>query len=205
VTAGYLTEEPRRELFAHIDAANVDLKAFTESFYRRTCAGHLQPVLNTLEYLVKCTNVWVEITTLLIPGHNDSDAEIAAECAWIAERLGVDVPLHFTAFHPDFKMRDVPPTPPATLTRARQIALQHGLRFVYTGNVHDRDGGRTTCPGCGAALVERDWHIITRYELTDDGRCAHCGTAIPGRFDGPAGHWGRRRLPVFLGPGRPLI
>jgi pyruvate formate lyase activating enzyme len=198
VTAGYVTDKPRRELFAHVDAANVDLKAFTESFYRRTCAGHLQPVLDTLLYLRHCTGVWFEITTLLIPGRNDSDAEIDAECAWIAQHLGTDVPVHFTAFHPDFKMRDVPPTPPATLTRARRIAHQHGLRFVYTGNVHDPEGGRTTCPGCRATVIDRDWYAIGRYQLTDDGRCTRCGTAIPGRFDGPVGRWGRRRLPVLL-------
>ena len=200
VTAGYVTDEARRELFAHVDAANVDLKAFTEAFYHRTCAGRLQPVLDTLVHLRHATDVWFEITTLLIPGHNDSDAEIDAECAWIADNLGPDVPLHFTAFHPDFKMRDVPPTPPATLTRARRIALGHGLRFVYTGNVHDPEGGRTTCPGCGAVVVERDWYVITHYAITDDGRCHRCGTAVPGRYAGPAGRWGARRLPVSVGP-----
>jgi pyruvate formate lyase activating enzyme len=198
VTAGYISDEPRRELFAHLDAANVDLKAFTDDFYHRVSAGHLQPVLDTLDYLRHCTDVWFEITTLLIPGHNDSDAEIDAECGWIADHLGPDVPLHFTAFHPDFKMRDVPPTPPATLTRARRIAQRHGLRYVYTGNVHDTDGGRTTCPGCGAAVVERNWHVIGRYELTDHGRCTACGTALAGRYDGSVGEWGRRRLPVSI-------
>ncbi len=198
VTAGYLTGAPRRELFAHLDAANVDLKAFTDDFYHRICAAQLQPVLDTLVYLRRQTDVWFEITTLLIPGHNDSDAEIDAECAWIADNLGVDVPLHFTAFHPDFKMRDVPPTPPATLRRAREIALAHGLRFVYTGNVHDAEGGRTICPGCGAAVVERDWYRIGRYRLTDDGRCAGCGAALPGRFDGPVERWGPRRVPVSI-------
>jgi pyruvate formate lyase activating enzyme len=203
VTAGYLTDAPRRELFAHVDAANVDLKAFTDEFYRRTCAARLQPVLDTLVYLRRETDVWFEITTLVIPGHNDVDAEIDAECAWIAAHLGVDVPLHFTAFHPDFKMRDVPPTPPSTLRRARAIALRHGLRFVYIGNVHDADGGRTTCPGCGAAVVERDWYRIDGYRLTDDGHCAACGIPIPGRFDGPAQRWGPRRVPVsIVGTGR---
>jgi pyruvate formate lyase activating enzyme len=198
VTAGYACDEPRRELFAHVDGANVDLKAFTEGFYRRVCAGHLQPVLDTLVYLRHATDVWFEITTLLIPGHNDSDAEIEAECAWIAEHLGTDVPLHFTAFHPDFKMRAVPPTPPATLTRARRIARAGGLRFVYTGNVHDRDGGRTTCPDCGTAVIERDWYVIHGYRLTAEGRCTCCGTTIPGRYDGPVGRWGARRLPVSV-------
>ena len=198
VTAGYIGDYARRELYAHADAANVDLKAFTEDFYRRVAAGHLQPVLDTLTYLRYETDVWFEITTLLIPGRNDSDEEIDAECAWIAATLGDDVPLHFTAFHPDYKMRDVPPTPPETLTRARRIALRHGLRYVYTGNVHDPEGGRTTCPGCGQVVVERDWYVINRYRLTDDGCCASCGTAVPGRYDGPAGRWGARRLPVSL-------
>jgi pyruvate formate lyase activating enzyme len=198
VTAGYANDEARRELFGHVDAANVDLKAFTEDFYHRVSAGHLQPVLDTLVHLRHETDVWFEITTLLIPGHNDSDEEIDAECAWIAEALGPDVPLHFTAFHPDFKMRDVPPTPPQTLRRARRIALGHGLRFVYTGNVHDPDGGRTACPACGETLVERDWYVIGRYRLTDDGRCLSCGAALAGRFDGPVGHWGARRLPVSI-------
>ncbi len=196
VTAGYVNDDARRELYAHVDAANVDLKAFTDDFYRRVAAARLQPVLDTLTYLRHETDVWFEITTLLIPGHNDSDGEIHAQCAWIAENLGPDVPLHFTAFHPDFKMRDVPPTPPATLTRARRIALRHGLRFVYTGNVHDAEGGRTTCPTCGDAVVERDWYVIGRYRLTDDGCCASCGTAVPGHYDGPVGRWGARRLPV---------
>jgi len=198
VTAGYLTAEPRRELFAHLDAANVDLKAFTDDFYHRISAGHLQPVLDTLLYLRHSTDVWFEITTLLIPGHNDSDGEIDAECAWIADNLGTNVPLHFTAFHPDFKMRDVPPTPPATLTRARRIAQRHRLRFVYTGNVHDPEGGRTICPGCDMVVVERDWYAIDRYKITGDGRYTGCGTAIPGRYDGQAGRWGARRLPVSI-------
>jgi pyruvate formate lyase activating enzyme len=198
VTAGYIGDDARRELYEHADAANVDLKAFTEDFYRRISAGHLQPVLDTLTHLRHETDVWFEITTLLIPGHNDSDEEIDAECAWIAATLGDDVPLHFTAFHPDYKMRDVPPTPPETLTRARRIALRHGLRYVYTGNVHDAEGGRTTCPGCGTVVVERDWYVIGRYRLTDDGQCLSCGTAVPGRYDGPVGRWGARRLPVSL-------
>jgi len=202
VSAGYIEPAARRELYAHVDAANIDLKAFTEDFYHRVCAGHLGPVLDTLVYLRQQTNVWVEITTLLIPGRNDCDAEIDAETRWIAEHLGVDVPLHFTAFHPDYKMRDVPPTPPATLTRARRIALGNGLQHVYTGNVHDPDGGTTRCPGCAAAVIVRDWYAIRSYRLTDDGRCAGCGTRLPGVYDGPRGEWGPRRLPVVLARGR---
>ncbi len=198
VTAGYITDAARPDFYAHMDAANVDLKGFTEEFYAKTCAAHLRPVLDTLVYLRHETDVWFEITTLLIPGKNDSDAEIDAETRWIAEYLGVDVPVHFTAFHPDYKMRDVPPTPATTLTRARRIALGNGLRYVYTGNVHDREGGSTYCPGCGRVVVERDWYDIGRYALTDDGCCARCGARIAGRFAGPAGSWGRRRLPVRI-------
>jgi pyruvate formate lyase activating enzyme len=142
--------------------------------------------------------VWLEITNLVIPGWNDAPEETRAMSRWIVERLGSDVPVHFTAFHPDWKMRDVPPTPPATLTRARSIAREAGLRYVYTGNVHDREGGTTTCHACGTALIVRDWFEILSFRLRDDGRCGACGTPCAGRFDGPAGHWGARRLPVRL-------
>jgi pyruvate formate lyase activating enzyme len=198
VTAGYVRPGPRAELFRHMDAANVDLKAFTERFYHRVTGGHLEPVLETLEYLRHETSVWLEITTLLIPGENDSEAEIDALTGWVAERLGPDVPLHFTAFHPDWKMRDHPPTPPATLARARAVGLRNGLRHVYTGNVHDRDGGTTRCHGCGSPLVVRDWYVIEAWNLTDDGRCRHCATPCAGVFDGLPGGWGARRLPVRL-------
>jgi pyruvate formate lyase activating enzyme len=198
VTAGYVSPEPRTELFEHMDAANVDLKGFTESFYAGTCAGHLAPVLETLEYLKHETSVWFEITNLLIPGLNDSDAEIDGLTTWVADRLGPDVPVHFTAFHPDYKLLDRPPTPPATLTRARSIALTNGLHYAYTGNVHDRNGGSTFCPGCGALVVERDWYRLGRYRLTDDGRCESCGRGLAGVFAGAPGDWGPRRLPVRL-------
>jgi pyruvate formate lyase activating enzyme len=203
VSAGYMNPAPRAEFYRHMDAANIDLKAFTEEFYHRTCAAHLDGVLDTLAYLRHETDVWFEITTLLIPGHNDSDEEIDAECAWIADNLGLDVPLHFTAFHPDYKMRDVPPTPPATLTRARRIAQRHGLRYVYTGNVHDSEGGTTYCPGCGTPVVVRDWYQMRRYRLSDDGHCRSCGVRVAGVYDGPAGGWGARRLPLsVVGMGR---
>jgi pyruvate formate lyase activating enzyme len=198
VTAGYMCAGPRAEFYRHIDAANVDLKAFTEDFYRRTCGSELAPVLETLEYLKRETQVWVELTTLLIPGHNDSDAELDAMTRWVVDHLGPDVPMHFTAFHPDWKMTDVPPTPPATLARARTIALGHGLRYAYTGNVHDAAGRSTYCHACGARLIERDWYEIGEYALTDDGRCKACGTRCAGVFDGPAGHWGSRRQPVRI-------
>jgi len=200
VTAGYIHPEARQEFFAHMDATNIDLKCFSEDFYTKLCAGHLQPVLDTLEYLTKETKVWTEITTLLIPGHNDSDEELTAMCDWIAEHMGTDVPLHFTAFHPDWKMRDVPATPSATLSRARQIGLKAGLRHVYTGNVHDTQGGTTFCPDCGTSLIVRDWYNILEYRLNDDGHCPDCGTAIAGHFEHFSGGFGARRIPLQLHP-----
>jgi pyruvate formate lyase activating enzyme len=198
VTAGYVCPEPRAEFYRHMDAANVDLKGFTERFYDKVCSGHLQPVLDTLIYLKRETDVWFEITTLLIPGENDSEAEIEAETQWIMDRLGPDIPLHFTAFHPDWKMLDRPPTPWATLTRARGIALRNGLRYVYTGNVHDRAGGSTYCHGCGELLIGRDWYDLLAWRLDDRGRCGECGTPCAGVFEGPPGTWGAQRLPVSL-------
>jgi pyruvate formate lyase activating enzyme len=198
VTAGYMCDEPRRELYKYMDAANVDLKAFTEQFYKQITIGHLQPVLDTLTYLKHETNVWFEITTLLIPGENDSEKEIEELTQWVMTHLGPDVPLHFTAFHPDFKMLDKPPTAPSTLTMARRIAVKNGIRYAYTGNVHDEEGGSTYCHHCGNKLVGRDWYVMTAWNLTDDGRCKVCGTACGGVFDGPPGRWGARRLPVRL-------
>ena len=198
VTAGYVDPAPRAELFAEMDAANVDLKAFSESFYKKVCAGSLAPVLDTLAYLHAETRVWLEVTTLLIPGENDGDTELHAASAWFAETLGPDVPWHFTAFHPDYRMLDKPRTPPATLTRARAIARSHGLRFVYTGNVHDEAGGSTECPGCGERLIGRDWYEITAWRLDAEGRCARCGARCPGVFEAEPGEWGARRQPVRL-------
>ncbi|MCH4564772.1 AmmeMemoRadiSam system radical SAM enzyme [Halomonas sp. EGI 63088] len=198
VTAGYVCDAPRREFFAHMDAANVDLKAFTEDFYRKICGGSLSPVLDTLLYLRHETDVWFEITTLLIPDHNDSSREIEALSRWVVDHLGPDVPLHFTAFHPDWKMRDTPPTPPATLSRAREIARANGVRYAFTGNVHDPLGSSTYCHGCGELLIERDWYALSSWNLTDDGHCRYCGTACAGVFAGPPGQWGRRRQPVRL-------
>lgn len=197
VTAGYMCAEPRREFYRHMDAANVDLKGFTEDFYFKLTGGHLQPVLDTLVYLKRETKVWFEITTLLIPGHNDSDAELERQSRWIADELGPDVPLHFTAFHPDWKMRDVPSTPPETLTRARGIALAHGLHYVYTGNVRDETGGSTWCHRCGALLIGRDGYDITAWNL-DSGRCHACRTACAGVLEDRHGTWGSRRQPVRL-------
>jgi pyruvate formate lyase activating enzyme len=196
VTAGYIHADPRREFYAKMDAANVDLKGFTEAFYIKHTGAHLAPVLDTLQFIRHETGCWLEITTLLIPGHNDSAAELKAMTRWVADHLGPDVPLHFTAFHPDYKMIDVAPTPLATLQLARDIALSNGLHFVYTGNVHDPQGGTTFCQGCGRALIERDWHRIARYDLDDKGCCKHCATALAGRFGRFEQPFGRRRVPV---------
>ena len=198
VTAGYIHPEPRREFFSRMDAANVDLKAFTDDFYVKLCGARLQPVLDTLTYLRHETPVWLEITTLLIPGKNDSDAELQAAAHWIARELGSDVPVHYTAFHPDYKLNDLPRTPAATLSRARQIAQDAGLQYVYTGNVHDERGGSTYCPQCHAPLILRDWYRIDDYRLTADGRCPDCATAVSGHFEAFRGAFGPRRIPIRL-------
>jgi pyruvate formate lyase activating enzyme len=198
VTAGYIHEAPRRDFFAKMDAANVDLKGFTQAFYRELCAGDLQTVLDTLVHIRHATDCWLEITTLLIPGANDSDAEIEALSRWVERELGADVPLHFTAFHPDFKLTDRPPTPAATVQRARQIARACGLHHVYTGNIHDAEGGTTSCPHCHTPLIVRDWHQIEHYQLNFNA-CPNCGKALAGRFAShPHGfkQLGRRRIPV---------
>jgi AmmeMemoRadiSam system radical SAM enzyme len=200
VTAGYISPGAREEFYSVMDAANVDLKGFTDEFYVKLTGAKLQPVLDTLEYLKHETDVWFEITTLLIPGKNDSPEEVRAMSQWIFRQLGPDVPLHFTAFHPDFKMTDLPPTPASTLTRSRRIAMEEGLHFVYTGNVHDPEGGTTFCPQCKSALIVRDWHRIERYRLTAEGLCPDCGTKIPGAFEAfdAKGQWGRKRIPVVM-------
>lgn len=202
VTAGLICPEPRAELFAAMDAANVDLKAFTERFYREVCGGALAPVLDTLVYLRHETDVWVEITNLLIPGLNDSPAEIDAMTRWIVAELGPDVPLHFTAFHPDWKLTDRPSTPRSTLREARAIARGNGVRHCYTGNVDDAEGATTCCAGCGAVLIGRRGYRLTAWGLDAAGRCTACGAPCPGRFDPAPGTWGPRRLPVRLGSRR---
>lgn len=198
VTAGYIRAHPRGDFFAVMDAANIDLKGFTEDFYWHTTGAHLADVLDTLRYVRHQTQTHLEITTLLIPGRNDSDTELGAMCTWIARELGRDVPQHFSAFHPDHRMRDVPPTPVSTLRRARQIALDTGLQYVYTGNVHDPAGESTYCPGCGQLLIERDRYRIVGYRLTSDGCCSACGVAVPGRFAPGPDDFGRRSIPVHL-------
>ena len=198
VTAGYISPGAREDFFAHMDAANVDLKAFTDDFYHRLCGGHLQPVLDTLVYLKRETGVWLELTTLLIPGENDSDDEIDRMTRWVVAELGPDVPMHFTAFHPDWKMTDHLPTPPQTLSRARAIALRNGVHYAYTGNVHDAAGGSTYCPGCGSRVIQRDWYELGEWGLDATGSCAKCHARIAGVFEAAPGTWGARRVPVRM-------
>jgi len=197
VTAGYMHDQPRREFYAKMDAANVDLKAFTDEFYFKQTGAHLQPILETLKYLCRETQVWVEMTTLLIPGYNDSAQELGQLSEWVAKELGVDVPLHFTAFHPDYKMTDIPHTPAAKLTEARQIALSAGLHHVYTGNVHDTSGGTTHCASCRNPLIVRDWYDIREYSVTEAGCCPHCNARLAGHFEKFEGQFGRRRIPII--------
>jgi pyruvate formate lyase activating enzyme len=198
VTAGYVSPGAREEFFSGIDAANVDLKAFTEDFYHQVTASHLAPVLETLKYVRHETDTWLEITTLLIPGLNDSDEELKRATDWVVTELGPDVPWHFSAFHPDYRMMDVPPTPPETLTRARELAMAGGIRYAYTGNVHDPEGQSTFCHTCGATLIGRDWYTLTAWNLGPGGGCAACGEKLPGVFEATPGSWGSRRRPVRL-------
>jgi len=199
VTAGYITKEPCEEFFRYMDAANVDLKAFTDRFYWKVCGGHLEPVLETIKYLKHETDVWFELTDLLIPGENDSAAEIDEMTTWIMDQLGSDVPLHVTAFHPDWKMMDTPSTPLQTLIRSRDIALKNGLRYVYTGNVHDFDGSSTYCYTCGDILIGRDWYELSTWNMrlrNERGTCGNCGTPVAGVFEDMPGQWGARRRPL---------
>ena len=198
VTAGYITPAARRDFFAHIDAANIDLKAFTQQFYHKLCFANLEPVLDTLRWLKQETDVWIEVTTLLIPGHNDSETEISQLCDWFVENMGPETPLHFTAFHPDFKMQDIPRTPPETLSRARQQALAAGLRHVYTGNVHDKSGQSTYCAGCGQLLIERDWYNLGVWNLTEKRECRFCKMPLAGHFAATADKWGAGRQQINI-------
>ncbi|HYE36532.1 AmmeMemoRadiSam system radical SAM enzyme [Methylocaldum sp.] len=198
VSAGYMCAEPRAEFYSVMDAANIDLKAFTDEFYRKICGGHLQPVLETLQYIKHETPVWLEITTLLIPGENDSDQELEALTQWVVEKLGPDVPLHFSAFHPDWKMMDKSSTPLDTLIRARRIAVKNGLRYVYVGNVHNKAGDSTYCHQCGQLLIGRDWYELSEWNLTSQGTCNVCDTPCAGVFDESPGDWGAKRIPVSM-------
>jgi len=198
VTAGYIGEKARESFYRPMDAANVDLKAFTDTFYEKLCFAKLGPVLDTLKWIKQETDVWLEVTTLLIPQHNDSEAEVGQLCEWFVENLGVETPLHFTAFHPDFKLDTLDATPPHTLARARNQALASGLKHVYTGNVHDSDGQSTYCAACGERLIERNWYALGAFDLTPAGACRFCGHHLSGHFAAQVGSWGPRRVRLPL-------
>ncbi len=198
VSAGYVCAEPRAEFYQWMDAANIDLKAFSEDFYYKITGGHLQPVLETLLYLKHETQVWFELTTLIIPGENDSDAELEAMTQWVVEKLGPDVPMHFTAFHPDWKMTDKPHTPSSSLLRARDIARKNGVHYAYVGNVHDKTAESTYCHQCGQLLIGRDWYVLSDWNLDSEGRCGFCGAACAGHFNPRPGDWGAKRQAVRL-------
>jgi pyruvate formate lyase activating enzyme len=198
VSAGYVCAEPREEFYSWMDAANIDLKAFTDAFYYKTCGGHLQPVLETLSYIKHETTVWLELTTLLIPGENDSDSELEAMTQWVVEALGPDVPMHFSAFHPDWKMTDKPRTPKDTLLRARRIAQKNGVRYAYIGNAHDKQASSTYCHHCGEMLIGRDWYQLSDWRLTANGQCKHCGEPCAGVFEAVPGNWGAQRKPIHI-------
>ena len=198
VTAGYVSPEPRAEFYQWMDAANVDLKAFTERFYHKITGSHLEPVLDTLKYIKHETDCWLETTTLIIPGENDSEKELTEMCEWVVENLGPDMPMHFSAFHPDFKMRDYPSTAPSTLTMARDIAMKAGVRYAYVGNVHNRDADSTWCHQCGELLIERDWYELGQWNINAEGYCKKCNTKVAGIFEEHPGHWGSKRLPIRM-------
>ena len=198
VTAGYISPEPRVEFFNSMDAANVDLKAFTERFYHKITGAHLEPVLETLKYIKHETDCWLETTTLIIPGENDSEKELSEMCEWVVENLGPDMPMHFSAFHPDYKMKGIAPTPSSTLSMARDIAMKAGVRYAYVGNVHNKDADSTWCHQCGALLIERDWYELGKWNINAEGGCASCGTKVAGVFEATPGHWGAKRLPVRM-------
>jgi pyruvate formate lyase activating enzyme len=198
VTAGYITEEPREEFFEAMDAANIDLKGFSEQFYRKLTGSEIAPVLDAIRFAVRESDCWVELTTLLIPGENDSDAELEKLSQWVMTECGPEVPIHFTAFHPDHRMLSHERTPLETLLRARQISRQAGLNHVYIGNAHHVDAQSSYCSGCGARVIGRDWHLLSDWRLDDFGGCVACGTRFPGVIDGPPGTWGRRRQPLRM-------
>lgn len=198
VSAGYMCKEPRAEFYQHINAANIDLKGFTDEFYWKITGAHLQLVLDTLIYLKKEISVWLEITNLLIPGINDSDKELNEMTHWVVEHLGADVPVHFTAFHPDWKMTDIPATPLETLNRARRLAIKNGIRYAYTGNIPDSEGESTYCHQCKARIIGRDRYQLTEWKLNKDGNCTQCSARCAGIFNPAPGTWGNTFLPVNM-------
>lgn len=198
VSAGYVCAQPREEFYRWMDAANIDLKAFSEHFYHKITGAHLQPVLETLQYIKHHTKTWLELTTLLIPGENDSQQELETMTQWVVENLGIDVPMHFTAFHPDWKMRDKPPTSAASLVLARQIALKNGIQYAYVGNVHDKSAASTYCHHCKNLLIGRDWYQLSEWNLDQNANCKFCGDHCAGIFNPTPGNWGSKRQAIHI-------
>ncbi len=198
VSAGYVCPEPRIEFYRHMDAANIDLKSFSERFYHKITGAHLTPVLETLEYIYHQTSVWLELTTLIIPGENDSVEELEAMTQWVVSNLGRDAPMHFSAFHPDWKMRDKPRTTLESLLKAREIAIKNGVQYAYVGNVHYKSADSTFCHQCGELLIGRDWYQLSEWRLDEQGCCLHCGTPCAGQFNPKPGDWGAKRLGVRM-------
>lgn len=198
VTNGYIWKQAREDFFSFIDAANIDLKSFSNDFYKRLTGGDLDTVLDTLKYLRIHTNVWFELTTLVIPGENDDEAELKNLSSWVFNELGPETPLHFSAFHPDYKMKNSEATPLKTLIKAWEIGLETGLFYVYTGNVYYAPGDTTYCKNCGKTLIERDWYELSTYELDQNGCCTKCGTRLDGCFDVTSGKWGSKRRPIRI-------
>jgi pyruvate formate lyase activating enzyme len=198
VSAGYVCEQPRAEFYKWMDAANIDLKAFSERFYQQITVSHLQSVLETLIYIKHETSTWLELTTLLIPDENDSEAELEAMTLRVVKNLGHDVPMHFTAFHPDWKMPDKLPTPTATLLKAQDIALKKGVHYAYIGNVHNKSAESTYCHGCGQPLIVRDWYELSDWNIDDSGCSRFCGKRCAGVFKPKPGDWGAKRQTVIM-------
>ncbi|MBF0360169.1 MAG: AmmeMemoRadiSam system radical SAM enzyme [Oligoflexia bacterium] len=202
VTAGFINAKPREDFFKLMDAANVDLKGFNSDFYSKVIGAKLESVLDTLKYIREETNVWLEITNLLIPGVNDRESDIHAMCEWIVSNLGEHIPLHFSAFHPDWHMDDVPATPLKLLLRAKEIALLKGLRYVYLGNVRCKNNSTTICHQCSEVLIEREGYVVDKkfWKIKEnvEGKsvCAKCGEVVAGFFDKLPADWGNKRIPI---------
>jgi pyruvate formate lyase activating enzyme len=178
VSNGYIQEQPLREVLPLLDAVKVDLKSFRETFYVEQVRGHLEPVLKALE-IIREAGVWLEIVVLLVPTLNDSESEVKELAKWVRANLGPDVPVHFTRFHPTYRLTNLPPTPVTSLERAWQAARAEGLRYVYLGNVPGHPAENTYCPGCGEIVIERLGYRIQKNHI-NDGRCGKCNHGIPG-------------------------
>jgi pyruvate formate lyase activating enzyme len=198
ISAGFIEQEPLRELCQVVDAIKIDLKGYDAEFYRKVCGAELAPVLKAIE-AVHEAGVHLEIVNLVVPGLNDNPDQLRGLARWVAKELSPDVPLHFSRFQPQYKLTNLPPTPVETLDQARRIAMEEGVRFAYVGNVPGHEGNNTYCPVCGRAIILREGFTVTEYQL-NGGNCAYCGAAIPGVW-WPAGAFGK--VPKTTQPGLP--